>query len=170
MIWFLGFGYRFKNVRRLAASANASDLSVDAYVFLIKSLRRYGWGNIDGARLMVTYRRRPRSGRGFSRGKSRRYDRRGQNCCQAKKIGLGHRLTPCRPRTGACDKETLVDVLIFPTIRVLGFPHRSRETAVERARAVSGEWLPALGREAPCVSGSADGSIDCWRKKRQLRI
>jgi hypothetical protein len=61
---------------RLAASANASYLSVDVYVFLIKSLRRYGWANIGGARLTVTYRRRPWSGRGFSRGKSLRCDHR----------------------------------------------------------------------------------------------
>jgi hypothetical protein len=41
----------------LAAPANASYRSVNAYVFLIKSLRRYGWGNIRGAWLAVTYRR-----------------------------------------------------------------------------------------------------------------
>jgi hypothetical protein len=64
------------NVQRLAASANASYLSVDVYVFLIKNLRRYGWGNIDGARLAVTYRRGPGSRRGFSRGKSWRCDQR----------------------------------------------------------------------------------------------
>jgi hypothetical protein len=75
IIRFLACEYR-SNIRRLAASANASYLSVDVYVFLIKSLRRYGWGNIGGARLTVTYRRRPGSGRGFSRGKSRRCDRR----------------------------------------------------------------------------------------------
>jgi len=38
------------NVQRLAASANASYLSVDVYVFLIKNLRGYGSGKIDGAR------------------------------------------------------------------------------------------------------------------------
>jgi hypothetical protein len=32
------------------------------------------------------------------------------------------------------------------------------------------KWLPALGREAPCVSGSDDGSIDCARKRRPLQI
>jgi hypothetical protein len=62
--------------RRLAASANVSYLSVDVYVFLINSLRRYGRPNIGGARLTVTYRRRPGSGRGFSCGKSRHCDRR----------------------------------------------------------------------------------------------
>jgi hypothetical protein len=41
----------------LAAPANAFYRSVDVYVFLIKSLRRYGWGNIRGAWLAVTYRR-----------------------------------------------------------------------------------------------------------------
>jgi hypothetical protein len=38
----------------LAAPANASYRSVDIYVFLIKSLRRYGWRNIRGAWLAVT--------------------------------------------------------------------------------------------------------------------
>ena len=41
MVWSLGVDI-VPNVRRLAASAHASYLSVDAYVFLIKSLRRYG--------------------------------------------------------------------------------------------------------------------------------
>jgi hypothetical protein len=41
----------------LAAPANASYRSVDVYIFLIKSLRRYGWWNIRGAWLAVTYRR-----------------------------------------------------------------------------------------------------------------
>jgi hypothetical protein len=40
-----------------AAPANASYRSVDVYIFLIKSLRRYGWWNIRGAWLAVTYRR-----------------------------------------------------------------------------------------------------------------
>jgi hypothetical protein len=41
----------------LAAPANASYRSVDVYIFPIKSLRRYGWWNIRGAWLAVTYRR-----------------------------------------------------------------------------------------------------------------
>jgi hypothetical protein len=41
----------------LATPADASYRSVDVYIFLIKSLRRYGWWNIRGAWLAVTYRR-----------------------------------------------------------------------------------------------------------------
>jgi hypothetical protein len=41
----------------LAAPANAFYRSVDVYVFLIRSLGRYGWGNIRGAWLAVTCRR-----------------------------------------------------------------------------------------------------------------
>ena len=65
-------------VRRSAASADASYLSVDVYVFLIKSLRGYGWGNIGGARLAMTDRRGPGSGCGFSPGQHRR----GERCCK----------------------------------------------------------------------------------------
>jgi hypothetical protein len=76
----------------LAAPANASYRSVDVYIFLIESLRRYGWRNISSAWLAVTYRRRPGSGCGFSRGQYRRCNRR-QNCSKAEQLGSSHRAT-----------------------------------------------------------------------------
>jgi hypothetical protein len=45
--------------------------------------------------------------------------------------------------TGACDRETLVDVLIFLAIGVLG-SNRSRETAVEHVRAESSEMAAVV--------------------------
>ena len=77
----------------LAAPANASYRSVDVYIFLIESLRRYGWRNISSAWLAVTYRRRPGSGCGFSRGQYRRCNR-GHNCGKAKQLGSSHRAAP----------------------------------------------------------------------------
>jgi hypothetical protein len=67
-----------RQLLRLAAAAHVTYLTVDVRIFLIKGLLRCRsrCGNIRSARLAVTYRRRPGSGRGFSRGQCRRCDRR----------------------------------------------------------------------------------------------
>jgi hypothetical protein len=48
-----------ESFRRLAASANATDLAVDVRIFLIKDILRDGrrCGDIGGTRLAVAYRR-----------------------------------------------------------------------------------------------------------------
>jgi hypothetical protein len=48
-----------QSLRRLAASANASDLAVDVRIFLIKDMLRdcRRCGDIGGTRLAVAYRR-----------------------------------------------------------------------------------------------------------------
>jgi len=62
-------------------------------------------------------------------------------------------------------------------MHLYSWPHESWGFQTDRARPPSSvfarspaKWLPALGREAPYVSGSDDDSIDCARKRRPLQI
>src|SRR6266581_3008951 len=53
-------------------------------------------------------------------------------------------------RTGASDKETLVDVPIFQIVQVLRVSKPiERDACRARSRGVQLKWRPALGREAP---------------------